>query len=130
MNRKAFTHLQVICKHFITRQDCRNIVRKLKNFTNHRHADDAISTDRIVRELKLENPSPILAYKPQGIDVDILTLPSDAFFLCIMTDFQALLFNEFSSKIVCLDSTHCTNQYKYKLITLMVVDDFHNGKEA
>lgn len=129
MHRNTF-HTSASRKHFITRQDCRNIVRKLKDFANHRHADDAISTDRIVRELNLENPSPIVAYKPQGIEVDGLTLPSDAFFLCIMTDFQAQLFTEFSSKIICLDSTHCTNQYRYKLITLMVVDDFHNGKEA
>ena len=102
-------------------------MRKLKDYTNHRHADDAISTDRIVRELNEEKPSPILAYKQQGIDVDIPTLSSDTFLLCIMTDFQAQMFNAFSSKVVCLDSTHCTNQYRYKLITLMVVDDFHNG---
>jgi hypothetical protein len=111
----------------MTRQNCRNIVRKFKDFSNHRHVDDAISVDRIVRELRLEHPSPVIAYKPQGIDVPDLALPLDTFFLCIMTEFQAQLFDEFSSAIVCLDSTHCTNQYRYKLITLMVVDDFHNG---
>ena len=32
-----------------------------------------------------------------------------------------------ASKIVCLDSTHCTNKYKFKLITLMVQDEFGKG---
>ena len=115
-------------KHFITRQDCRNIVRKIKDFSHHRHSDDAVSVDRIVRELNLESPSPVIFYKPQGVEDPNLTLPVDSFFLCIMTDFQAQLFNEFSNKIVCLDSTHRTNQYRHKLITLMVVDEFRNGK--
>ena len=114
-------------KHFITRQDCRNIVRKLKDFSNHRHTDDAVSIDHIVCELSLENPSPIICYKPQGFEDPHLALPSDTFFLCIMTEFQVQLFEEFCSKIVCLDSTHQTNQYRHKLITLMVVDEFHNG---
>ena len=47
-------------RHFITRQDCRNIGRKLNNFSRQRHADDAISVDRIVQ---CEMPSPVLAYK-------------------------------------------------------------------
>ena len=38
-------------KHFITRQDCWNIGRKLKEFKMHRHTDDAVSVDRLVHEL-------------------------------------------------------------------------------
>ena len=47
-----------------------------------------------------------------------------------MTPFQADLFSEFSEKIVCLDSTHRTNQYKHKLVTMVVPDAFHNGMIA
>ena len=54
-------------KHFITRQDYRNACRKTRDFTNHRYANDAVSMDRIVQELQLESPSPIIAYKPQGV---------------------------------------------------------------
>lgn len=54
-------------KHFITR---RNIVRKVRDFSTHRHTDDAISVNRLVSELNMENPSPVLAYKPQGVEVD------------------------------------------------------------
>ena len=44
-----------------------------------------------------------------------------------MTEFQAQLFEEFGSKVVCVDSTHKTNEYKFKLITLLVVDECHKG---
>ena len=50
-------------RHFITRQDCRNVGRKLADFSKHRHTDDAISVDRLIRELNHESPSPIIAYK-------------------------------------------------------------------
>ena len=117
-------------KHFITRQDCRNIGRKLKEFKMHRHTDDAVSVDRLVHELQHESPSPIIAYKPQGIAMEEYQLPDDTFFLVIMAPFQAKLFSEFSEKIVCLDSTHRTNQYKHKLVTMVVPDEFHNGMIA
>ena len=117
-------------KHFITRQDCRNIGRKLKEFKMHRHTDDAVSVDRHVHELQQESPSPVIAYKPQGITREGYELPDDTFFLVIMTPFQADLFSEFSKKIVCLDSTHRTNQYKHKLVTMVVSDEFHNGMIA
>ena len=47
-------------------QDRIVICRKTRDFTNHQHAIDATSVDRIVRELQLESTSPIIAYKPQG----------------------------------------------------------------
>ena len=114
-------------KHFITRQDCRNVSRKLSDFTKHWHIDDAISVDRLVHELNQEFPSPVIAYKPQGISDAKYNLPSDSFFLVIMSEFQAELYKTFSEIIVCLDSTHRTNQYKHKLTTLVVPDEFHNG---
>ena len=116
-------------RHFLTRQDCRNASRKVRNFTRHRHTHDAISVNRIVTELRTESPSPLLAYKPQGVkDETLPTLSEDTFFLVLMTEFQASLFTTFSHKIVCLDSTHKTNQYRFKLLTLVVPDEFRNGK--
>ena len=125
-NRKDFID-KASRKHFITRQDCRNIARKLRDFSQHRHADDAVSVDRIVQELHNEEKSPVLVYKAQGASDPDLSVPSDTFLLAIMTEFQAEVFNAFSSRIVCLDSTHCTNQYRFKLVTLMVADEFRNG---
>ena len=113
---------QVTRNHFITRQDCRNIARSLNS---HRHANDAVSVDRIVCELKRESPSPVLVYKPQG--AELYSLAADTFILVLMTPFQADLFSTFGEKIVCFDSTHGTNEYQFKLITLLIVDEYRNG---
>ena len=70
-------------KHFITRQDCRNASRKTRDFTNHHHTNDAMSVDRIVQELQLEDPSPIVAYKPWGVlNVDL----QESNFLLVLYD--------------------------------------------
>lgn len=50
---------------FITRQDARNIVRRLENAIKHRHQNDAVSVDRLVSELQQEADNPVIAYKPQ-----------------------------------------------------------------
>ena len=39
------------------------------------------------------------------------TLRKRAFLLAIMTKFQAQMFEMFSHKVVCVDSTHKTNPY-------------------
>ena len=115
-------------KHFITRQDCRNACRKVRDFTNHRHDNDAVSVDRIVKELQLDNPSPVIAYKPRGIkDERYPLLTEENFLLVLMTEFQATLFKKFSM-LTCVDSTHKTNEYGYKLVSMVVADEFHNGK--
>lgn len=68
---------------------------------------DNKSEDILVHDLQCESPSPIIiAYKPQWIAMEEYQLPDDTFFLVIMTPFQTYLFNEFSQKIVCSDSTH------------------------
>ena len=114
-------------KHFITRQDCRNASRKTRDFTNHRHTNDALSVDRIVQELQSEDPSPIVAYKPQGVlKAEYPLLHESSFLLILMTPFQADVFRNFSM-LSCIDSTHKTTQYGFKLITLVVADEFRNG---
>ena len=107
----------------------RNACRKMHNYIRHRHTEDAISVDRIVKELNEETPSPVLFYKAQGVsNPDFPLLAEDTFLLVIMTQFQATLFENFSERIICLDSTHKTNQYRFKLITLVVPDEYRNGK--
>ena len=44
-----------------------------------------------------------------------------------MTGFQAKLFCEYAGKILCIDATYRTNEYKFKLITLLVVDEYGKG---
>ena len=49
--------------------------------------------------------------------------------LVIQTEHQKELFEKFSSGLVCVDSTHNTNQYNYKLI-MMIRDDHGQGKDV
>ena len=37
------------------------------------------------------------------------------------------MFEQKASKIVCIDSTHRTNQYAFSLITILVPDEFNKG---
>ena len=46
-----------------------------------------------------------------------------------MTKFQASMFQKHSPKIVCVDSTHKTNPYGFKLVTVVVPNEFKNGKK-
>ena len=49
-----------------------------------------------IEELQLESPSPIIAYKPQGIvKADYPSLQESTFFLVLMKSFQADMFKEF-----------------------------------
>lgn len=70
----------------------------------------------------------MIAYKPQGVKhAKYATLDDDVFLLIIMTEFQAKLFEEFSERMVCIDTTHKTNEYKFKLITVLVIDEYFKG---
>lgn len=129
LQRKTFSEA-ALRRHFVTRQDCRNACRKIRDFANHRHKNDALSVDRIVKELKIEEPCPVIAYKPCGKkDKNYPLLREENFLIVIMTDFQADIFSQFST-MACVDSTHKTNEYGYKLITLLVIDEFRKGKEV
>ena len=44
-----------------------------------------------------------------------------------MTGFQAKLFCKYVSNTLCIDATYRTNEYKFKLITLLVVDEYRKG---
>ena len=122
--RKAFDQV-ASRRHFITRQDCRNACRKIRDFANHRHKNDALSVNRIVRELQMEDPSPVIGYKPCGRkDEKYPQLKEENFLLVLMTQFQADLFEKFST-LACVDST--TNEYGYKLMTILVIDEYRKG---
>ena len=70
----------------------------------------------------------MLFYKPQSSrNVEYSRLQEESSLFVLMTEFQAQLFEEFGNKIVCIDSTHKTNKHKFKLITLLVVDEYHKG---
>ena len=123
-------------KHAITKRQIRGIARKLK--VNKRlHPDDATSVDYITTHLCNEDKdfNPVLLYKPQGEenfkvpppDPSKYKVHKDDFMLAIQTKEQLEMFKKFGSKIVFLDSTHSTNRYKFKLINILVQDEFNRG---
>lgn len=94
-----------------------------------RHEDDATSVEAIVNELHEEPFDPVLFYKPQHRkSPEYASLPDDAFVLAIQTEWQKELYEEYSSSILCIDSTHGTNAYQFKVITCIVPDDFGKGE--
>ena len=115
-------------RHFVTRRDVLNLNRKVNHLSKIRHENDAQSVEQIVRELQREEYDPILCYKRQGsIDTSYPQLPADAFLLAFQTEFQRSLYENFASTIICVDSTHKTNSHSFKLITVIVPDEFGEG---
>lgn len=93
-----------------------------------RHQDDATSVSAIVNELREESFDPVLIYKPQHTKIpQYSSLPDDLFILGIQTKWQKELFEKYAETILCMDSTHGTNAYQFKVITCIVADEFGKG---
>lgn len=115
-------------KHFLAKSDIRNIRVKVDDRIIKRHGDDATSVIMMVAELRQEHFNPILIFKPQGRkDEAYGNLQEDCFVLVLQTEFQMELYRSYASKIMCIDSTHGTNQYRFKLISAIVPDDQGKG---
>lgn len=115
-------------KHFLNKRDIRNIRVKAQDRLVIRHQDDAQSVCLAVSELQQEPYNPVMAFKLQGkLDPIHSTLPEDAFLLAIQTEFQRDMYQKYAGCILCIDSTHGTNAYRYKLITCIVPDHYGQG---
>ena len=116
-------------KHFISKSDIRNIRVKVDDRIVKRHDDDATSVTMMVAELQQEPYNPIVMFKPQGSKDDLHpALQADSFVLVIQTQFQMKLYQKYASTILCIDSTHGTNQYRFKLISVVVPDEYGKGE--
>ena len=57
----------------------------------------------MVYELQNEPYDPVLAYKPQDVKTpQYPSLPEDSFVLAIQTEWQKVLYEQFSSTILCV----------------------------
>ncbi|GFW38630.1 c2H2-type domain-containing protein [Trichonephila clavipes] len=114
--------------HLTTRQDIKNIKRSF-GLTNQRHADDATSVRLMLEEMaEFGTDNPILGCKFQGCLLsEYEGLNNEDFFLALQHPLQKEMLKKFGEEIVCVDSTHGTNSYNFKLITVLVVDDFGEG---
>ena len=81
-----------------------------------------------VAELQQETFNPVLIYKPQGeCSSTHSSLPLESFVLAVQTEFQLDPYQRYASSVLCIDSTHGTNAYNFKLITCIVADQFGQG---
>lgn len=116
-------------KHFVTKQDIANVRIKVKDQSVIRNRDDAVSVDMFVTELQKEVYNPVLLYKRQHDSSPCYpSLPKESFLLAVQTEFQKDCYQQYASKVLCVDATHGTNAYGFKLITVMVADEFGQGK--
>lgn len=116
-------------KHMVTKKDIANKQLLVKDMAVIRNKEDAVSVDMFVQELRGEPYNPIVLYKRQHeTDKQFPSLAEDAFLLAIQTDFQHQLYEQYAHKVVCIDATHGTNAYRFKLITVMIADDYGQGK--
>ena len=70
----------------------------------------------------------VLYYKPQGADDNKTGLKREDFLIVLQTPIQAEVFIKFAEgKVVYVDATHGTNAYDFKVITLLVVDEYGEG---
>ena len=116
--------------HLVSKQDLYNIKRQYNIEGIARHSNDHVSTSIWVEEMKALDYDPILLYKPQGNTSDLSAVCIDDFILCIQTNFQKDCFTRFAKTVVCIDATHCTTQYDFKLVTILVMDEFSEGIPA
>ncbi len=115
-------------RHFLSKRDINNIKVKVHDHVIKRHEDDATSVTLLVSELREELFDPVLIFKPQGSrSAEYPTIPEESFIFAFQTEFQLQLYQQHASTILCIDSTHGTNQYRFKLITIIVRDDLGKG---
>ena len=129
-NREDFDQC-VSRRHFLSKSDIHNIRVKVDNCIIKPHEDDVASVSLNVSELREESFDPILFFKPQGSkSPEHHFLPEESFILTIQTKFQLELYEQYASTILCIDSTHGTNQYRFKLITIVVPDNLGKGQNT
>lgn len=118
-------------EHLISKQDIHNIEKQFCVDGVQKHPNDSQSVNAWVQELHCSEYSPVLLYKMQGVEDMAIGKNSafsrDDFALCIQTKFQCDMLSMFGNKAICIDSTHCTNQYDFLLNTIMVIDEFGEG---
>lgn len=112
--------------HLLTNQDINNI-KKNYNLTESSLSDKQSVELWVESQKNNDSINPILLFKQQGV-IDINGIfGDDDFFLAIMTNIQKEILNKFGQFSICIDSTHGTNNSKFHLTTILIVDEFGTG---
>ena len=119
----SFSHI-----HLLSRKDLQNIERAFGLKGHIKHSDDATSVKAWLLEMEEKEDNPVLFYKFQGDSTkEPSLLPSD-FVIVFQTEFQAEMMCKFApNHVVCVDSTHGITGYDFKLLSMVVIDEFGEG---
>jgi len=115
--------------HLLTRKDLHNIQTSY-NLNNKAilHANDAISVESWVQNLKKDDKFSLIYYKQQDeINTQFSNLKKDDFLLIIMNNYQQSMLEKYGHDVICIDETHGMNSYHFNLTTLLVLDDMREG---
>ncbi|SMN01522.1 hypothetical protein SPONN_2553 [uncultured Candidatus Thioglobus sp.] len=128
--RDSVTAEGISREHLVRRMDLHNIKHQY-NISNGtmKHKNDLYSVDAWIQELKELAYNPVLVYKRQGDQQgpEMDNVCDNDFILCLQTEFQKDMLKKFGGSIICMDTTHGTNQYDFLLTTLLVVDELGEG---
>lgn len=106
---------------FIKSQDIRNMRKNLINSRNRVILCDIRSWIKDVLTLNCDE-YPVTCFKDRNCPDSRKVLSNKDVMLIVMTAFQETAFKNFKSGIICLDATHCQENYEYQLITLYATD--------
>lgn len=113
--------------HLLTRKDILNIEQSFGLRSSiERHSNDNLSIKIWAEEQKSIYNSSLIVFKAVGEEG--YGLKTEDFALGLMNTAQSeMLVKCGHNGIVCMDATHGTNPLDYKLITILVVDEAHQG---
>ena len=127
--RDSMPNGNITRKQLLSRQDILNIKKQLNIKSIMKHSNDLTSVCAWVEELQNEPNNPILLFKPQGMPQSegMNNLGNDDFLIVIQTPFQKYVMRQYGNKAVLMDATQSTTQYKFLLISIVVIDDYGEG---
>lgn len=103
---------------YIKSQDIRNMRKHLINSRNRLILSDIRSWVKSSQNLYYCESNPVLFFKDRNVEDPHHVLSSKDIMLILMTEFQEIAFRESNPRIVCLDDTHCQENYDFNLISL------------
>lgn len=104
--------------HLIDKKTIHNLKTKLADSIIIQDSNDAISTALKVEALQQELYNPVLLFKQQDAEDASNILNKKDFLLALMTKQQMEMYENFANIILCMDSTHKTNSYSFKVILM------------
>lgn len=107
---------------FIKSQDIRNMRKNLINSRNRVILSDIKSWVKAAEGLSSSSKSPVLYFKDKNCSDPDQMLPNKDIMLVVMTAYQEQVLRDGDRQFICIDATHCLENYEYQYITMFVAN--------